>query len=165
MNKSITISFRTSEYLRNMLEKISKEERRSVSSTIENILYKYSEDKGELKNVEKEKRRYPRKKVFLPASLAKIDSNDQTEQAGMVLDISLGGLQISIPDSYRFEIQEGLEHSKISVVFELPKDKNRLNMQCLPRRVVRTNGDAVIGASFADNDFTYYQTIQQYLMN
>jgi len=41
MSKNFTICFRTSKKLRKALEKIAADERRSISSTIENIIYKY----------------------------------------------------------------------------------------------------------------------------
>ena len=161
MAKAITICFRTSEHLRNALENISVEDRRSLSSTIENILYTYIEEKKGLKLVQEENRRYPRKSVSVPALLS---FNNETS-AGIVLDISLGGLQISIPSGYQLEIKEDEENSRISVVFTLPEIKKPLSVQCVPEHIVHSNGETTMGVSFADTGFVNYQTIQDYLIN
>ncbi|MBA4417178.1 MAG: hypothetical protein C0392_04615 [Syntrophus sp. (in: bacteria)] len=161
MAKTITICFRTSERLRNALEKVATEERRTLSSTIENILYIHIEEREEFKPAQEENRRYPRKSVSVPALL----SIDNETSAGIVLNVSLGGLQISIPSGYQFEVKEDTENSKIAIVFALPEIKKPLSVQCMPKHIVRSNGDTIIGASFEDTDFTNYQTLQDYLIN
>jgi len=161
MAKTITICFRTSEHLRNALEKISTEERRTLSSTIENILYTHIEDKKEFKQIQEENRRYPRKSVSVPALLS---FNSETS-AGIVLDISLGGLQISIPVGSQLEIKEDEDNSTFSIVFTLPEIKKPLSVQCLPKHIVHSNGETTMGVSFADTDFANYQALQNYLIN
>jgi len=161
MSKTITICFRTSEHLRNALEKISTDERRSLSSTIENILYTHIEERNEFKRVQEENRRYPRKSVSVPALLS---FNNETS-AGIVLDISLGGLQISIPNGSQLEIKEDEQNSTFSIVFTLPEIKKPLSVQCMPEHIVRSNGETTMGVSFADTNFANYQTLQNYLIN
>ena len=165
MNKNITICFRTSEDLRNALEVISKAERRSLSGTIENILYRHLEDKKEYKQMREDKRRFPRKSVAVPALISELGSTDATMQAGIVLDLSLGGLQISLPDNYQYEISENRETSRISVVFTLPDSKRPLAMQCVPKRVYPSDRETRIGASFIDTDFASQQALQSYLVH
>jgi hypothetical protein len=165
MNRTYTISFRTSDELRNALDKISKEERRSISSVIETALYMYLKDRKELKEVHEDKRRYPRKSVSLPALISKSDSDDKALQAGIVLDISLGGLQISIPNEYKYEIREEKQSEKISIVFTLPESRKPISVQCVAHHIYNSNGDNSIGASFADTDFVSYKTIQNYLLS
>lgn len=165
MSKNITICFRTSEDLRNELEIIAKEERRSVSSIIETILHKFIEDRTEDKRVKAEKRRYPRKTLTVPALVRELGSDDQTAQAGIVLDISLGGLQISIPNDYQYDIREDRETSRISIVFTLPDSKRPLTMQCIPKRVHPADSQTIVGLSFIDTDFASQQTLQNYLVH
>ncbi len=86
--RDTVICFRTSDDLRKALEKVSETDRRSLSSVIENILYDYVE-RREPKGVGEEKRRYPRKKISAPALVTDLDG---VVHAGMVNDISLGGL-------------------------------------------------------------------------
>jgi hypothetical protein len=165
MSKNSTICFRTSEDLLKALQKISKEERRSVSSTIKAILYKYVEGRKELKYVQKDKRHFPRKTVDAPALIKKLGSEDETSQAGILLDISLSGLLISIPNDYQLEGKEDMEVSRISVVFTLPDSKKPLNVLCVPKRVYPSDSETKIGAFFVDTDFASNQALQNYLLN
>jgi hypothetical protein len=168
MSKNVSICFRTSEYLRNALENVSKEERRTLSSTIETIIYQYLQSGKEVQNINEEKRRYPRKQVSLPALVGKPGLNDHSLQAGVVLDLSLNGIQISIPNDYKYDIQEDAENgdtSKISIIFTLPESKKPLTMQCTPRHVFHSKDETSIGANFIDTDFASCQTLQDYLIN
>jgi len=153
--RDTVICFRTSEDLRKALEKVSETDRRSLSSVIENILYDYVE-RREPKEVNEEKRRYPRKKISAPALVTDLEG---VVHAGMVNDISLGGLHISVPNNFQ---QEMREDSKISVVFTLPQSEKPLTMQCAPRHI-RPNGQINIGASLVDTDFHSYRSLQDYL--
>jgi hypothetical protein len=104
-----------------------------------------------------EKRRYLRKKVSAPALVSGLDG---TIHSGMVNDISLGGLHVSLPDSFQCEMRDD---SKISVVFTLPESARPLTVQCALRHV-DSNGQTNIGATFIDTDFGSYQTLQNYLI-
>lgn len=163
-SKNSLICFRTSEDLRNALEKISKEERRSLSSTIKTILYKYVEGRKELKYVKKDRRNYPRKILVAPALIKEFGS-EGIPQAGIVLDISLSGFQISIPNDYRFELREDSESSRISVVFTLPDSKKPIDVLCVPKWVYPSDSETKIGAFFVDTDYASNQALQNYLLN
>jgi hypothetical protein len=167
MNKNTTICFRTNEDLHNALQKISKEERRSISSTIKAILYQYVEGRKELKFVQKDKRHFPRKKVAAPALIKELGSEDKTPQAGIVLDLSLSGLLISVSNDFQFEfeLKEKREASRISVVFTLPDSKKPLNVLCVPNRICPSDSETEIGAFFVDTDFASNQALQNYLLN
>ena len=156
MSKDTLICFRTSEKLRKALEKISGEERRSLSSCIENILYAHL-NKREPKGMDREKRRYPRKRISAPALVRGLDG---AVYAGMLHDISLGGIQISVPPD--FECEAG-EESTISVVFTLPEGERALTVECRPR-YIHSNGQTTIGASLVDTDFLSYQMLQSHIM-
>lgn len=165
MSKSIMICFRTSEELRNAIEVIAKEEKRSVSAMIEKILYKHLEERKDYKPVQHENRRYPRKMLTAPALIRELSSENTSQQVGIVVDISLDGLQISVPDHYNYDIREEREASKISIVFTLPDYKRPITMQCVPKRAYPAGGDTRIGASIIDTDFASYQAIQNYLLH
>ena len=92
MTKNVTICFRTNDGLRKTLEKISEQGRRSVSSTIENILYAYLKDGKALKQAKEERRRYPRKVSDAPALISGLSPDNKELSAGIVSNISLGGL-------------------------------------------------------------------------
>jgi hypothetical protein len=164
-NKTVTICFRTTEDLREALERMGTEERRSLSSTIESILYQYLRDGSLSQRLLEEKRRHARKPVSVPALVRQVGMEDGGVEAGVVLDISLGGLQISVPHTFRCEIREDKEQARISVIFSLPDHKRPVTVQCAPRHIVPHDGAAMIGASFSDVDFESYQALQNYLIN
>ena len=165
MTKNVTICFRTNDDLRKAFKKISQQERRSISSVIENILYAHLKDGKALGQAKEEKRRYPRKALDAPALISELTPDSEDLIAGIISNMSIGGLQISIPSSYQYEIKEDTENTRISVVFTLPENKKPLTVQCVPQHVERSNDETAIGASFCDSDFASYQAIQSYLLN
>jgi hypothetical protein len=165
MSKSIMVCFRTTEELRDAIEAIAKEERRSLSSTIEKILYKHLEERKVYKPAQQENRRYPRKMITAPALIRELGSENGLPQVGIVVDISLDGLQISIPDSYQFDTRESKEASRISIVFALPDYKRPITMHCVPKRMYPSGSETRIGATLVDTDFASYQALQNYLVH
>ena len=161
MKKSITICFRTSEDLRKPLEKIARENRRSLSAIIEHALHDYLKLRGNLAEGT-EKRRHPRKEVSLPAFISLTGS--EGPYPGIILDLSLGGVKLSVPSDSSIEIKEDGQKTHINILFTLPKEKTPVAMTCNPSRVERINGDIEVGATFADCDFTNYQKLQNYLL-
>lgn len=164
MKKGITICFRTSEELRDVLKKISAEDRRSMSTTIETIIFEHLAARTEIKEIKDEKRRYPRKQVSIPALVQKPHSDDKQFQAGIIIDLSLTGVRISVPREQGYEIRENKETSRIEIIFPLSDSKRPLAMQCMPRTVVEANDEVKIGASFVDSDFLSIQALQNYLI-
>lgn len=162
MKKEITICFRTSEELRGPLEKAAHEDRRSLSSAIELILTDYLEKNHEFPH-QKERRRFMRKHVSIPAHVKSIDS-DKLEHEAVILDISLSGLRVSLPEESMSGIYEGVRESKFETSFVLPQMDKSIRLVCRPQRVVPVNGNIHVGASFVDSDFTNYQQLQQYLV-
>ena len=164
MRKEITICFRTSEELRSGLKKRADEERRSISSLIENICYDFLHGKKASRSIKHEKRLFPRRKVSVPALVQGAGSEQQQVQAGLIVDISHGGVQLSIPKEYGFQIHENRETSRIEIIFTLPSAKRPITMQCMPRRLHDSDEEVRIGASFVDPDFVSLQALQTYLL-
>lgn len=118
------------------------------------------------KRVGEEKRHYPGKKVSFSALVSTPDSDGKASlQTGLVLDVSLGGLQISISCAYNFEIGEDRNTCNISIAFTLPNSKVPITIQCLPQYVLRSNNETYIGASLVDTHIESYKTLQKYLIN
>jgi hypothetical protein len=162
MKKEVTICFRTSEELRGALEKSAHEDRRSLSSTIELILTDYLEKNHEFPH-QKDRRRFVRKQVSIPAHVKGIDS-EKLEHEGVILDISLSGLRVSLPKELMPEIYEGTKDFTFETSFVLPQENKSIRLVCRPQRVVPVNGNIHVGACFVDSDFTNYQQLQQYLV-
>ncbi len=118
------------------------------------------------KKIKDEKRRYARKKVSLPALVGIPGANDKTLlQSGLVTDISLCGLQISLPGINSYEMKEDRDASRISVVLALPESKRPLTIQGIPERIFRSNGETSIGVSVVDIDQEGCQILRNYLVN
>jgi len=159
MKKDVTICFRTSEDLRISLEKIATVQRRSLSSIIETVLYGYVDEKMELKNGKNEKRGYTRKEVSLPAFIYKRESKESTLQTGIIFNLSLGGLRISIPMDYDVE-REG----EFDTIFTIPNEKTPIKMRCTIKRALDCTDDTrEVAATFIGGDFPGYQKLHKFL--
>ena len=106
--------------------------------------------------MDKEKRRHPRITISAPAL---VSSSDGAVYAGVVNNISLGGINLSVPNSFPHEMRP---NSRISIVFTLRMSEKPFTLQCNPR-YVRSNGRKNIGASLIGTDFDSYRVLQEYL--
>jgi hypothetical protein len=153
--RDTAICFRTSEDLRKALEKLSTTDRRTLSSFVENILYDYI-TRREKKGAVEEKRNFHRIKVSAPALVTGLNGG---AAAGVVNDVSLGGIGLSVPTGFP---QDMRPNSTISVVFTLSRSKKPLTMHCIIRHIHSDNRRS-IGASLIDTDFHSYRILQGYL--
>jgi hypothetical protein len=164
MKKEITICFRTNEELRSALETVAREDRRSLSSAIELILTDYLKKNRDYPDRDQqERRRYPRKHVAIPAYVKTCDA-DTIQHGAVILDLSLGGMCVSVPKECVSKIYEGGEKSHFETSFVLPAGSKPVKVICKLERVVPSNGNVHVGASFVDADFLNYQNLQQYLV-
>jgi hypothetical protein len=164
MKKEITICFRTNEGLRSALESVAQDDRRSLSSAIELILTDYLKKNRDLSDREQEERRnYPRKPVTIPAYVKTCEA-DKGQHGGVIRDLSLGGMCISVPKECVSQIYERGEESRFEASIMLADENDPVRVVCKTERVVPSNGNVYIGASFVDADFGNYQHLQRYLM-
>jgi hypothetical protein len=110
------------------------------------------------------KRQHPRSKVILSARVSWIGTEVPTPEAGIVLDISAGGLQILLPSTYHFETGENKEDPKLSVSITLQQTDQDLTIQCVPKHMYHSSAGTTIGALFYDTDAACYQTLKKYLI-
>jgi hypothetical protein len=160
--RTVTICFRTSEKLQQVLREIGDEERRSVSSIIEHTLFQYVEERGRTLGWSEEKRRHERRQVAAPA-LVTCPGSDRI-QAGIVLDVSLGGIRISVAGTFECRMREDEEPATISITFTLPETKKALTVLCVPKHILPYEDRTTIGACFTDADFATFQGLQDYLV-
>lgn len=161
MKKKITIIFWTSADMRRTLETIARTDESSLSSTVEHIVADYMKSTSFQNRVRPEKRRHPRKVVSIPAYVKTRDSDANHE--AVVLDLSLGGICVTVPKECILRIDESDENSQFETSFAVPGNKP-VRIICKAERVVPRNGNPHVGASFIDADFAIYQNLQQYLM-
>jgi CheY-like chemotaxis protein len=118
------------------------------------------------KKVDGEKRRHPRKTVSFPALVSASGLDDKSLlQTVLVVNISLGGLLISVPRSYEVGMREARNAARISITFALPESKRPITIECVPQHVFRSDQETKIGASIIDTDIEMHQTLCNYLMS
>ena len=162
MQKDSHISFRASKDLHESLAQVAKEDRRSLSSTIEIALTNYLKERKAFQSVDKEKRQYPRKALSVPAVINQQESG-QTG-IGAITEISLGGVRVLIPKDFKHQILIDPQGSRFEIVFNLPAENKPIRLSCESSRVVDAEDSIHIGAFFVDADFRNCRALQTYLM-
>ena len=162
MKKDSLICFRASKDLHESLDQVAKEDRRSLSSTIEMALTNYLKERKAFRGVEKEKRQYPRKPLSVPAV---INQQEQGQMGiGSITEISLGGVKVLIPKDFEHQILIDSQGSRFEIVFNLPTENKPIRLSCESARVVDAEDSIHVGAFFVDADFKSYKALQTYLM-
>ena len=162
MTKDGHISFRASKDLHESLARVAKEDRRSLSSTIEMALTNYLKERKAFQGVEKEKRQYPRKALSVPAVINQKEPGQMG--IGAITEISLGGVRLLIPKDFKHEILIDSQGSRFEIVFNLPAENKPIRLSCESNRVVDAEDSIHVGAFFVDADFKSYKALQTYLM-
>jgi len=164
MKKDITICFRTDKAIRSSLDGMAAEGRQTISAVIENILYNHLKEKKALQGIEKERRVHTRKPVSLPAFLMDDSTGGNIFHAVKVMDISLGGIRLSIPQGAKLAVGADSEGDGFHIVFTLPEATQPINVTCKPQNICELGEDIQVGATFIDSDFDSYQTLQKHLI-
>ncbi len=164
MKKDSSICFRASTELHESLIAISKEDRRSLSSTIGIILSDYISKRkvSPTASVTNEKRQFPRESLSVPAVI----NQPNTDKVGIaaITEISLGGLKILVPKDLEDRLVINDQGSKFEVVFNLPSNNKPIRLACESKCIISDQDSVQIGASFVDADFQNYKALQAYLI-
>jgi hypothetical protein len=162
MKKNITICFQTTSEIGNAMEKIAREENQSLSSVIESLIYHHFKDNKDFDSIYQNRRHLVRKKVCLPACIGDPRWQRHDFEEGKILDISFGGLRISVPKGTKIEIQQ--ETQEIRVNFTLAGCLWPINLKCHPQRISELEEEIHIGATIVDPDFYTYTALQKHLI-
>jgi hypothetical protein len=163
MKKESTICFRASKELHSSLVQVSREDRRSLSSTIAIILSDYlNKRKLSAYETRQEKRQYPRQVISAPAVI--MQPGTQKEGIADITEISLGGLKIMLPKDLEDRLMIDGQGSKFEVVFNLPSSNKPIRLFCESKRFIDSKDSVHIGAAFVDPDIQHYKALQSYLM-
>jgi len=163
MEKDTTICFQTTSDIRNAIEEIAEKENRSVSSVVESIVYQHLNDNKAFKNVSQNRRRSERKQVSFPAFIGDHRWQRRDFVAGTLLDISFGGIRVSIPKGTRVKIDNYGEEAEFSVIFSVPDILWPIRMECRPKWVADSEEAVQIGAAIVNSDLNAYKVLQKYL--
>jgi hypothetical protein len=164
MIKDSTISFQTSSEICRCLERLAEQEKQSVPSVVESIIYSHLKDNKVVGGIFQSRRRSERKKVGLPAFIG--DSRWQREEfiAVNIIDLSFGGIRFSTPKGTRPVIQNNSVSAEFNVIFTLPNTLWPINVKFHPRRVFESDEEVHVGAALVDPDFYTCTVLQKYLM-
>lgn len=164
MKKDSSICFRASKELHEGLMQISKEDRRSLSSTIGIILHDYicKRKVSGGASVKNEKRQYPREILSVPVVINQPD----TDKVGIaaITEISLGGLKMLLPKDLEEKLMIERQGAKFEVVFNLPSNNKPIRLFCESKCSIDAQDSVQIGAAFIDADFQNYRALQSYLI-
>lgn len=160
--KNKTICFQTTPYVLKAIEEIAREEDRSVSETVEEIVFRHLQDKKTL-NHHVNRRHSERKKVEFPSFIGDPRWQRRDFVPAMVTDISLGGIQVSIPAGTRIKIESCSDEEQFTIIFNLPDALWPIHLKCRPRWVAESNNAVQIGGSLVNPDLNAYKVLQKYL--
>jgi hypothetical protein len=163
MEKDITICFQTTSEISNALERIAREKSESLSSVVESIIYHYLQDNKEFKDIYQNRRRLERKNVCLPAFVGDPRWQRHDFEEGTILDISFGGIRLSVPKGTKIEITSD-DTKEFRVNFALAGCLWPINLKCYPQRISELEDEVLIGATIVDPDFYTYTAMQKYLI-
>jgi hypothetical protein len=164
MKKETTICFQTSSEVRSSLEKIAERESQSVSSVVESIICHYLKNDKSTEGIFQNRRRFERKKTTIPAYIGDIRWQRDDFVAGTILDISLGGIKMSIPKGTKVDIRNVRETEELSIVFRIPSCYWPISVKISPQSVSESAEEIQVGASLINPDFQAYSALQKYLM-
>jgi hypothetical protein len=164
MKKDRLICFRVSRDVRETLAKIAQKEKRSLSSIIDIALNSYIKERKLFTGIKNERRQYPRKGILAPALIKQSDSGETKLETGSITDISLSGLRILIPKEAKCGISTDPQAAKFEIIFTLPTENRPIYVTCESCRIVDSDENIHVGASFVDANFHSYKALQTYLM-
>lgn len=157
---------RMSMRVRETLKMAAKRERRTVASLLDKIITDYLANEGYLRGPEfgAERRRFPRKKITVPAkTFLRIGVKDEAFP-GVVLDISMGGVLITYPKGSEIRFASTGELPHFEICLELPRLEEDLCFDCNARHMRDTGDEIQVGAAFRNPKGEDLQRLNTYLM-
>lgn len=158
MTKDRLICFRTSKDLHDIIVHVAKEDRRSLSSTIEILLTNYLKESKILQCVTKERRHFPRKALSVPVLIHQYDLGEIS--LGSISDISLDGLSIIIPKDCEHQFLIDSQCSRFEIVFNSPPENKPIILSCESKRVIDIGDSIHVGVSIVNVDFKSYKALK-----
>ena len=166
MEKDAIYSMRMSSKVREALRRAAKKERRTVASLLDKVITDFLQKEGFFLGSELggERRRFPRKKITLPATTILGTGSRAETYPGVILDISRGGVLVTYAkgSEMKFTSKGQLPHFK--VCFHVPQSRRELCFDCVARHMRDTGEEIQVGASFSDPSEKSVQRLAPYLM-
>jgi hypothetical protein len=119
----------------------------------------HSKDGTSITDTGQDRRRSERRQVALPALIGAAHSDPRDFETGTVVDISLGGINFSVPKGTTIELRTDDDTNEISVLFTLPNNHWRTNVICRPQRVSESADKVQIGATVRNPDYFFTKAL------
>ena len=113
---------------------------------------------------EKERRKYPRKKVMLPVVLHNCDANRYFYYSGIITDISLGGLYIEMSEKSSRRVKREQINQELEILFKPPNFSFPIGMKCKVCRMDHTDYGLRIGVFFDGNQNDNRNLLKKYVI-
>ncbi|HEA66743.1 MAG TPA: PilZ domain-containing protein [Desulfobacterales bacterium] len=167
MEKDVAFSMRMNKRIRAALKRAAKKDRRTVSSLVDKVLTDYLMKEGFIKEPEIgiERRRFPRKKITLPAKASFKTESKEEVFSSVVLDISMGGALVSYPKGSKIKFMSEGGLPQFGLRLDLPKEEERLWFDCEARHMRDTGTEIEVGAVFSKSNGGARQKLSSYLMS
>jgi len=166
MKKDAVYSMRMTRRVLEALKFAAKIECRTVASLLDKIVTDHLARNGLLSGPEfgTERRRFPRKKLTVPAKSYLTRGPRDIAFPGVVLDISMGGLLVTYPKGSEIIFTTIGELPCFEVCLDLPQAHQNLRFDCETRHMRDTGDEIQIGATFNRPEGKYLQELNSYLM-
>ena len=166
MKKDVMYSVRMPSRVREALREAAKKDYLTVASLVNKIITGYLTKEGFLRGPEfgTERRRFPRKKITLPAkTILKAESGDDLLPS-VVLNISMDGVLITFPKGSEISFTSADKLSHFELYLELLRADAELCFECEARHIHETGDEIQVGAIFSDPKENYLKNLGSYLM-
>jgi hypothetical protein len=166
VEKDAVYSMRMSSRIREALRRAARKERRTVASLLDKVIADFLQKEGFLVGPELggERRRFPRKKITLPARTILGTGPKTGTFPGVLLDVSRGGVLVTYAkgSEIRFTSEGELPHFR--VCFHVPQNRKELCFDCIARHMRDIGEEIQVGAQFSDPGEKNLQKLAPYLM-
>lgn len=164
MAKNTTLCFRTALELKESLKSSAERKGMTLSAFIEQVLYEYIEHLEAFDGTEKERRRHLRKQAGIPVAVKATNGHGLKSYAGTIEDISLGGVGIAVPATFKNKVRDAPEGTDLDIYFSLPGKKDYIHMRCSLARMLMLNGQEIhLGAAFQDIAPSTFNELKDFL--
>jgi PilZ domain len=166
VEKDAVYSMRMNSKIREALRRAAKKERRTVASLLDKVITDFLQKEGFFLGPELggERRRFPRKKITLPATTILGTGSKAETYPGVILDISRGGLLVTYAKGSEIKFTSKGELPHFRVCFQAPQSRKELCFDCVARHMRDTGDEIQVGANFSDPNEKSVQRLAPYLM-
>jgi PilZ domain len=166
VEKDAVYSMRMSSNIREALRRAAKKERRTVASLLDKVITDFLQKEGFFLGSELggERRRFPRKKITLPATTILRSGSKAETYPGVILDISRGGVLVTYAKGSEMKFTSKGELPHFRVCFQVPQSRKELCFDCVARHMRDAGEEIQVGANFSDPSEKNLQRLAPYLM-